>query len=253
MTRKLTVIGNWKMHGSKVQIREFVGEFAKRAESFGSQCEMAICPPFPYLEFASSLFKDVPGLKLGAQDVSAHQVGAFTGQVSASMLVEMGCHYVIVGHSERRQFNLETDEEIAAKFLVAKAAGLTPILCVGETKEQRLAELTNSVVTSQLQALLSHGIEVFADTLIAYEPVWAIGTGLTASPEQAQAVHGLLRQTLAEYDATLAKSLPILYGGSVKANNAQGLFASPDIDGALVGGASLNANDFMAISDAALR
>ncbi len=247
MTRKPTIVGNWKMHGSKVHLNEFVEIFAQHPVLFNSQCEMAICPPYPYLELAANLFKKIPHLKLGAQDVSGHQVGAFTGQVSANMLVDAGCQYVIVGHSERRQFNQETDEEIAAKFLAAKAAGLTPILCVGETKEQRLADLTNSVVVNQLQVLLSQGVGVFDGAMIAYEPIWAIGTGLTATPDQAQAVHRLLRQTLAEYDATLANSLPILYGGSVKANNAQGLFAMPDIDGALVGGASLNANDFIAI------
>ncbi|MGD9592194.1 MAG: triose-phosphate isomerase [Candidatus Berkiella sp.] len=253
MTKKLSVIGNWKMHGANAQVKEFTEALANLDKPINSNHEIAICPPFPYLSYAALEFKKVPGLKLGAQDVSAHPGGAYTGQVSAQMLIEMGCQYVIVGHSERRQFNHETDDEIATKFMAAKTAGLTPILCVGETNEQRQAQLTDRVVTSQLNALLSRGIEVFDKAMIAYEPIWAIGTGLTATPEQAQAVHGLLRQTLAKYDATLAKTLPILYGGSVKASNAQGLFAMPDIDGALVGGASLNANDFIAISNAALR
>ncbi|MBS0288052.1 MAG: triose-phosphate isomerase [Proteobacteria bacterium] len=252
MAKKRTIAGNWKMHGSKAHLKEFVTFMANNSALLHEQVDTILCPPFPYLDAAATLFKDVKGLKLGAQDVSAHQEGAFTGQVAASMLSEVGCQYVIVGHSERRQFNHENDELVAAKFIAAKAAGLTPILCVGETKEQRMSELTNSVVIGQLQALLAHGVAVFDNAMIAYEPIWAIGTGLTATPEQAQAVHRLLRETLAEYDATLAKSMPILYGGSVKATNAKGLFAMPDIDGALVGGASLSATEFLEIANAAI-
>ncbi len=248
----ITIVGNWKMNGSKAHVKEFFTTLAAKADflSANSHLTTVICPPFPYIEQAASLLAQVPALKIGAQDVSAHQAGAFTGQVAASMLVEQGCRYVIVGHSERRQFCQESDEEIANKFLAAKKAGLIPILCLGETKEQRLDELTNSVVVGQLKALLAHGISVFENAMIAYEPIWAIGTGLTASPEQAQQVHGLLRQTLAEYDATLAKAISILYGGSVKGSNAKSLFAMPDINGALVGGASLNAQDFLSICEA---
>ncbi len=248
MTRKFTVVGNWKMHGSKAHLKEFVAAIAESKVLSNSQSSAVVCPPFPYLETAAALMATTAqALQLGAQDVSAHQLGAFTGQVEANMLIEVGCKYVIVGHSERRQYNNETDEQIAEKFLSAKAAGLIPILCVGETKEQRLAQQTDEIIVGQLQALLKSGIGVFENAIIAYEPIWAIGTGLTATPEQAQAVHLLLRQTLAEYDAALANNLSILYGGSVKANNAQGLFAMPDIDGALVGGASLNANEFIQI------
>lgn len=249
MVAKRIVVGNWKMNGTKAQLKDFVATWDQNS-SLSKNVDAVLCPPFPYLDAASSLLKEANGLKLGAQDVSAHSEGAFTGQVAAPMLAELGCQYVIVGHSERRQFNHETDEEIAAKFIAAKAAGLIPILCVGETKEQRLSELTNSVVVGQLQALLAQGVQVFNHSMIAYEPIWAIGTGLTATPEQAQDVHRLLRETLAEYDATLAKTLPILYGGSVKAANAKGLFAMQDIDGALVGGASLNATEFIAIANA---
>jgi triosephosphate isomerase len=254
MARKPTIIGNWKMHSSKEHVKEFFASFATLAQALNNNAstEIAICPPFVYLEQAARLCSTTPYIKLGAQDVSAHQPGAFTGQIAASMLVEMGCQYAIVGHSERRQFCQESDEEIAKKFIAAKTAGLTPVLCVGETKEQRTADLTEKVVVDQLKSVLSLGTDAFKGAILAYEPIWAIGTGLTASPEQAQQVHRLLRQTLAEYDATVANTLPILYGGSVKASNAKALFAMPDIDGALVGGASLNASDFWAICESAI-
>ncbi|MBN9288098.1 MAG: triose-phosphate isomerase [Gammaproteobacteria bacterium 39-13] len=255
MNRKITVVGNWKMHGSKSHVSEFFAALGAHhfKESASIQMESVVCPPFIYLDHAAKLLEQNPKCELGAQDVSAHQAGAFTGQVAATMLAEVGCKYVIVGHSERRQFCQETDDIIAEKFLAAKSAGLTPILCVGETQAQREADLTASVVVGQLQALLAKaGAAAFAQAMIAYEPIWAIGTGLTATPEQAQQVHGLLRLTIAEYDATVAASLPILYGGSVKPNNARTLFSMPDINGALVGGASLNAQDFLAICDAAL-
>lgn len=255
MARKLTVVGNWKMHGSKDHVEEFFAAIEETAsKSFaGERFEGVVCPPFIYLDQAAKLLAQVPNFKLGAQDVSAHQSGAFTGQIAASMLAEFECQYVIVGHSERRQFCHETDENVAAKFFAAKSAGLTPILCVGETQEQRQADLTASVVVGQLKAILEkESAGAFNQAIIAYEPIWAIGTGLTATPEQAQEVHNLLRLTVAEYDATVAKTLSILYGGSVKPNNARTLFSMPDIDGALVGGASLNAQDFLAICEAAL-
>jgi triosephosphate isomerase len=253
MINKITVVGNWKMHGSYAHVDQFFTEWGSKAlkESTNTQIEAVICPPFTYLPRAAEQLKKHPTLKMGAQDVSAHQVGAFTGQIAASMLVELGCQYVIVGHSERRQYCHELDEDIANKFFAAKSAGLIPILCVGETQEERQADKTASVVTSQLQVILEReGAQAFTGAIIAYEPIWAIGTGLTATPEQAQQVHSLLRLTVAEYDANLAKTLPILYGGSVKPSNSNTLFSMPDINGALVGGASLNAQDFRAICEA---
>lgn len=254
MARKPTIIGNWKMHGSKLQIDAFfngLGEKLKKQPNL-LKCEAAICPPFIYLAQAAKLLEQAPGIKLGAQDVSEFEQGAYTGQIGANMLKEQGCRYVIVGHSERRQYCHETDEEIANKFIAAKSAGLMPILCVGETQEQRQNKQTSSVVVDQLKVILTReGAGGFHHALIAYEPIWAIGTGLTATPEQAQQIHGLLRQTIAEYDATVAMGLPILYGGSVKPSNAQALLTMPDIDGALVGGASLEAEDFLAICEVA--
>lgn len=252
MTRIPIIIGNWKMHGSKQQVERFFAEIGDAFQKTNLSAESAICPPFIYLAQANSLQRQTSNVKLGAQDVSAFDQGAYTGQIAASMLKEHGCHYVIVGHSERRQYCHESDDDIADKFFAAKAAGLVPILCVGESKEQREKELTNSVVLSQLQTILARqGIQAFQDTILAYEPIWAIGSGLTATPEQAQAVHDLLRKSLAEYDATLAKALPILYGGSVKPGNLQSLLVMPDIDGALVGGASLEAKDFLAMVETA--
>jgi triosephosphate isomerase len=206
-------------------------------------------PPFPYLSTALALARTVA---VGAQDASAHASGAFTGEVSAGMLREVGCRYVILGHSERRHYHAESDALIAAKFKAALAAGLTPILCVGETLAQRDASDTEAVVTSQFGAVLdAAGADAFAAAVVAYEPVWAIGTGRTATPEQAQAVHALLRGVVAAKSAKIAGSLRILYGGSVKPSNAATLFAQPDIDGGLIGGASLVADDFVAIIRAA--
>jgi triosephosphate isomerase len=253
MTRKSIVVGNWKMNGSKQQMKAFFAAFkAKMQENPFPLCETVICPPAIYLPYMEEILTASAEIKLGAQDVSGFEKGAYTGQISAAMLLEYGCHYAIIGHSERRQFCQEDEETIAKKFFMAKSAGLTPILCVGETQEQRHSKLTGTVVLGQLQAILSaEGAEAFHGAIIAYEPVWAIGTGLTATPEQAQEVHGLLRQTIAEYDANLAQDLPILYGGSVKANNAKALFSMQDIDGALVGGASLDPQELVAICSAA--
>lgn len=250
--KKCHIIGNWKMHGSKQHVHEFFTKLTEEKEvSWTQSVHAAICPPFVYLSDVAQAIKGLSWLSLGAQDVSEFANGAYTGQVSAEMLVDAHCRYVIVGHSERRQFCHDSDEIVAKKFLAAKRAGLTPILCVGETLEQREQNKTESVILSQIQTLLStEGIQAFSGAMIAYEPIWAIGTGKTATTEQAQAVHHLLRATLAEYDATLARSLPILYGGSVKPSNAKALFEMPDIDGALVGGASLLASDFMALCEA---
>lgn len=254
MNRKPHVIGNWKMHGSKILLDDFftqlcVGNHLKNLQAI----EKVICPPFVYLGQAAKQQEQIPEVKLGAQDVSSFESGAYTGQIAAQMLVEHSCEYAIVGHSERRLYCQESDEEIANKFFAAKAAGLIPILCVGETQAQWQQKLTEKVVVDQLFSILKRqGAKSFKNAIIAYEPIWAIGTGLTATPEQAQSVHHLLRRTLAEYDESVAKALPLLYGGSVKAGNAKGLFAMPDIDGALVGGASLNALEFLAICEAGL-
>ncbi|MGE3318155.1 MAG: triose-phosphate isomerase [Candidatus Berkiella sp.] len=244
--RQRYVIGNWKMNGTRQSVADFFQAFSHK----DLPDTAVICPPFVYLSQVAELLKSNPRIKLGAQDVSAFPNGAYTGQISAAMLLEQGCRYVIVGHSERRDFNKESDADIADKFFAAKTAGLIPVLCVGETHAQRLAEQTSAVVVSQLQAVITrHGAMAFEGALLAYEPIWAIGTGLTATPEQAQAVHHLLRETVGGYDSSVAERLPILYGGSVKASNAAALFAMPDIDGALVGGASLQATEFLAICE----
>lgn len=246
--RQRYVIGNWKMNGSREHVAAFFHSLTSQQEL--PKTEMVICPPAVYLSQASQAASVNPQIKLGAQDVSAYASGAYTGQISAAMLLEQGCQYAIVGHSERRDFNKETDADIADKFFAAKAAGLIPILCVGETHAQRLADQTNVVVVSQLKEILvRQGAIAFEGALLAYEPIWAIGTGLTATPEQAEAVHHLLRETIGGYDSSVAQRLSILYGGSVKASNAASLFKMPNIDGALVGGASLQAEEFLAICE----
>lgn len=249
MAKNLTIIGNWKMHGSEAQIAAFLAEL--QSEGFYGNNKIVICPPAVYLaKMAQGLLQQGLKCDLGAQDVSAYPSGAYTGQISAQMLVEQGCRYVIVGHSERRQYNRESDLEIAQKFMAAKLADLIPILCVGETQHERESDLTKSIIVNQLSPLLKReGARVFENAIIAYEPVWAIGTGLTATPEQAQSVHALIRTTIGEYDPQLAGQVPILYGGSVKSSNAAGLFSMQDIDGALVGGASLQAKEFLAICE----
>jgi triosephosphate isomerase len=212
---------------------------------------MVVLPPLPYL---GDLIEDFEGhaIAFGAQDVSSNEKGAYTGEVSAAMLVDVGARYGLVGHSERRQYHAESSELVAAKFRAAKNAGLVPILCVGETLEQREAGQTEAVIAAQLQPVLDLvGVEAFGGTVVAYEPVWAIGTGRTASPEQAQAVHAFIRGVVKGRDARIGNSLPLLYGGSVKPDNAAELFAQADVDGGLVGGASLVAGDFLAIARAA--
>ncbi len=248
--RKILVAGNWKMNGSTAANTELVGGvIAGQPDS--DNVEMLVCPPFPYL---AAVAQQVAGsrVQLGAQSVSEHDKGAFTGEVAPSMLRDAGCTHVIVGHSERRAIYGETSEQVAAKFGAALATGLVPILCVGETLEQREAGETEAVVNEQLDAVVdSVGIEAFARAIVAYEPVWAIGTGMTATPEQAQDVHRHIRARLAEKNETIANGLQILYGGSVKGSNAAGLFGMADIDGGLIGGASLKAEDFLAIAEAA--
>ncbi len=238
------------MNGSTAANTELVGGvIAGQPDS--DNVEMLVCPPFPYL---AAVAQQVAGsrVQLGAQSVSEHDKGAFTGEVAPSMLRDAGCTHVIVGHSERRAIYGETSEQVAAKFGAALATGLVPILCVGETLEQREAGETEAVVNEQLDAVVdSVGIEAFARAIVAYEPVWAIGTGMTATPEQAQDVHRHIRARLAEKNETIANGLQILYGGSVKGSNAAGLFGMADIDGGLIGGASLKAEDFLAIAEAA--
>lgn len=248
--REILVAGNWKMNGSSAANQELVAGILAGAPT-GSGFRLLVCPSFPYLAAIAAQLEG-SGVALGAQNVSQHDGGAFTGETAPSMLKDIGCEYVIVGHSERRAMYGESSEDVAAKFKAAQAAGLTPILCVGETLEEREANATESIIDAQLAAVLSAaGIEAFAAGVIAYEPVWAIGTGLTASPEQAQDVHRHIRARLAEHNAELAERVQILYGGSMKGENAPGLLAMPDIDGGLIGGASLQAKDFLAIAEAA--
>lgn len=238
------------MHGSLASNQALLTALVSQLEELnGMRC--AVCVPFPYLAQAQA---SLTGTKLawGAQNLSQYDKGAFTGEVSASMLLEFGCSYVIVGHSERRALFGETDALVAAKFAAALAAGITPILCVGETLEERDAGRAESVIARQLDAVIAgSGMVGLAKSVIAYEPVWAIGTGKTASPEQAQAVHAFIRRKLAALDTDIAAALIIQYGGSVKAANAAELFSQPDIDGGLIGGASLQVDEFMAICQAA--
>jgi len=235
MARTRLVAGNWKMHGSRETIRALLDAIVAGVDAPGAQC--AICPPFPYLAQVAERLRGT-AIAWGAQNVAEHAQGAYTGEVSAAMLAEFGCRYVIVGHSERRQLYGETDAQVAAKFAAARKAGLTPILCVGETLAERDAGRTTEVVARQLGAV------AFTAGVVAYEPVWAIGTGRNATPEQAQEVHAFLRERL-------PRDTPILYGGSVKPQNAAAIFAMPDVDGGLIGGASLVAADFLAILRAA--
>lgn len=246
MARRKLVVGNWKMNGTRAGNVELLTAL-KAAGPFVA--EAAVCAPFPYLgEVAMALQGD--GIGWGAQDCSAHDSGAFTGEVSAAMLAEFGCRYVIVGHSERRALHAESDQTVADKAKAAIAHRLVPIVCVGETLAERDAGQTDAVVKRQLSAVIHTLAHCVPQIVVAYEPVWAIGTGKTASPEQAQAVHALLRRQLEAATAN-AGEMKILYGGSVKADNAAQLFGQPDIDGGLIGGASLKAADFAAICRAA--
>lgn len=245
MRRKL-VVGNWKMNGGRVANAELLAAL-KDAEPWDAG--VAVCAPFPYL---ADVALSLQGSRMlwGAQDCSAHESGAYTGEVSAGMLAEFGCQYVIVGHSERRAYHAESDQLVADKAKIALAHKLTPIVCVGETLAERDAGQTDAVVKRQLSAVIHTLGHCISQVVVAYEPVWAIGTGKTAGPEQAQAVHAVLRAQL--HAATQkAAEMQILYGGSVKADNARELFGQPDIDGGLIGGASLKAADFAAICKAA--
>ena len=247
--RSRIVAGNWKLHGDRAFARALLDAVAAAPQAAG--VSLVVLPPLPYLGELVAQYGE-RGLAFGAQDVSANEKGAYTGEVSARMLVEVGARYGLVGHSERRQYHHESSELVAHKFLAARAAGLVPILCVGETLHQREAGQTEYAIESQLQPLFElGGPAVFAGAVVAYEPVWAIGTGLTATPDQAQQVHAFIRGEVAARDAKIADSLPILYGGSCKPDNAAALFSQPDVDGGLIGGASLVAQDFLAIAAAA--
>jgi len=247
MRRKI-LAGNWKLHGDRAFARALMDELVAVAAPAG--VERVVLPPMPYLSELIEHYAD-HDVRFGAQDVSANDKGAYTGEVSAGMLKDIGCVYGLVGHSERRQYHAETSEMVAAKFFAARQAGLTPILCVGETLQEREAGQMQWRIQEQLAPVLAQGgAEAFAGAVVAYEPVWAIGTGKTATPEQAQAVHAFIRGEVAARDAKIAGLLPILYGGSCKPDNASALFSQPDVDGGLVGGASLVARDFLAIAAA---
>jgi triosephosphate isomerase len=248
--RDFLVAGNWKMNGSTAANAELLAGIIDGVPE-GDGFSLLVCPPFPYIAAVAAQVKG-SAVRVGAQNVSEHDKGAFTGEVAPAMLRDVGCDYAIVGHSERRSLYGETSEQVAAKFVAAQAAGIVPILCVGETLEEREAGTTEAVVDEQLDAVLdAAGIGAFARAVVAYEPVWAIGTGMTATPEQAQDVHRHIRARLAERDPAIAEGVQVLYGGSMKGDNAAGLLAQPDIDGGLIGGASLKADDFLAIAQAA--
>jgi len=244
--RQKLVAGNWKMNGGLQSNQKLLQDVVAGVAGLNG-VTVAVCVPFPYLAQAQSVLTGTP-VVWGAQNLSEQAQGAFTGEVSASMLQDFACRYVLVGHSERRSIYGETDALVAEKFAVALAAGLRPVLCVGETLAQREAGQTVEVVSAQIDAVLKRvGVAAFANAVVAYEPVWAIGTGRTATSEQAQEVHAAIRAQIAQADAAVAGGLQILYGGSMKPSNAVELLGMPDIDGGLIGGASLVAADFLAI------
>lgn len=248
MRRKIAA-GNWKLNGNRASASELLAALQIPANE---DVEVLVCPPMVYLAELAETFAG-RGIAFGAQDVSAHEKGAYTGEVSAGMLKEIGASHALVGHSERRQYHGETSEVVADKFIAARAAGIVPVLCVGETLAEREAGQTEARIAEQLDAVFAAaGDRALEGAIVAYEPVWAIGTGKTATPDQAQAVHAFIRGLAAARDANIAGSLPILYGGSVKADNAAELFSQPDVDGGLVGGASLVAAEFNGIIAAAM-
>jgi triosephosphate isomerase len=251
VTRKVLIAGNWKMNGSLAESRSLVSALRAGVEA-GGKADMLLCPPYVYLPAVREWLAG-GGIALGAQNLADRAgSGAYTGEISGAMLRDVGCSHVIVGHSERRALYGESDAIVATKFRVAQEAGLVPILCVGETLEQREAGQMRETVERQVTAVLdAAGVAAFAKAVVAYEPVWAIGTGRTATPEQAQEVHAFIRAIIGSRDATIATGLIILYGGSVKGANARSLLAMEDIDGGLVGGASLIASDFLEIFRAA--
>ena len=248
--RRPLVAGNWKMNGSRAESAALVGAL-RQGVSAASRVEVAVCPPFILIPLAAEKLAG-SAVTWGGQNLSVHKAGAYTGEISGPMLKDYGCTYVIVGHSERRSLYGESDALVAEKYGAAQAAGLIPILCVGETLQEREANQTEAVVARQLDAVLAqHGIGSLRNAVIAYEPVWAIGTGKTATPEQAQDVHRFIRAKLAAADKAVADGVRILYGGSMKGSNAKELLAQADIDGGLIGGASLQAEEFLTICRAA--
>ena len=250
--RKKLVAGNWKLNGSGASNRGLVSSILEGLSDLAG-IEVMLCPTYVHLPDVARQLEGTP-VMLGAQDVAAQATGAFTGEVSADMLREAGCTHAIIGHSERRTFFGDTDDVVAAKFEAARAGGLIPLLCIGETLTERESDVTMDVISRQLGAVLDQvGVDGLAGAIVAYEPVWAIGTGLTASPEQAQEVHAHIRRIVAAADGKIGEGLQILYGGSVKGANAAELFAMADIDGGLIGGAALNASGFLAICTAAVK
>lgn len=249
MSRKSIVAGNWKMNGSRESVKALI-EGLKAGCGEVKSTQIVVCAPYVFLADVNGMLAG-SGIALGAQNVSTEAAGAFTGEISAAMLKDFGCEYVIVGHSERRALYGEDDALVAKKFAVARAAGLKPILCVGETLDEREKGITEQVVARQLDAVIDlEGVDALVDGVIAYEPVWAIGTGKTASPEQAQEVHAFIRGRIASKSADVAEKVQIQYGGSMNAGNCAELLAKPDIDGGLIGGASLKADDFLTICKA---
>ncbi|MBD3403103.1 triose-phosphate isomerase [candidate division GN15 bacterium] len=247
--RQQIVAGNWKMNGTIPETENLIKQLLA-GDSKNERATVLVCPPFISLQAAAKALEG-SHIKLGGQDMSEHEKGAYTGEISASMLLTVGASHVILGHSERRQYHAESDDLVNRKAKAALAAGLTPIICVGESLEQREAGQTEDVVGRQMRGCLNGlGPDDLKKIVVAYEPVWAIGTGKTATPEQAQEVHAFIRDLVKDIDTSAGEDLPILYGGSVKPNNAKELMAQPDIDGSLVGGASLKADDFIAIINA---
>ena len=251
MARRPMVAGNWKMHGSTTFTDELVTAVATGTASMNG-IDSLVCPPYPYLVAAVNKAAE-SGLAVGAQNICEQtEQGAYTGEINGAMLSDVGCRYALVGHSERREYYAENDQRVAEKYVATQTAGLTPVLCIGETQAEREAGQTEAVLSRQLRAVIElAGIASFAKAVVAYEPVWAIGTGLTASPQQAQDTHAFIRGLLAEEDATIARDLRLLYGGSVKPGNASELFGCADVDGGLIGGAELDAESFIAICAAA--
>ena len=249
-SRPLLVAGNWKMHGSRAMVEQLLNDIISGLPA-SPAFQVAVFPPYVYLPQVARTVAGTP-IRFGGQNLNEHDAGAYTGEVSGAMLADFGSDMVLVGHSERRSLYGETDQQVADKFAAALRHGLTPVLCVGETGQEREVGQTQEVVARQINAVLDTvGIEGLGQGIIAYEPVWAIGTGQTASKEQAQEVHAFIRSLLAAKSDTIARLLPILYGGSVKGGNARELFSMPDIDGGLIGGASLTGQDFLAICEQA--
>ena len=247
--RQTLVAGNWKMNGSKESIQSLLSGISAGMSDVANT-KVVVCAPFIYIPLVAEQLADSE-IGFGAENISEYEAGAYTGEISAAMLNDFSCQYVIVGHSERRSLYGEQDSDTAKKYAAARNAGITPILCLGESLEEREQGITEEVVSRQLDAVLDQeGVESLADAVIAYEPVWAIGTGMTATPEQAQEVHQFIREKIATMNADIAAKVQILYGGSMNAGNANDLLAMADIDGGLIGGASLKAEDFLAICKA---